>query len=94
MKYMRTELRETEKGLPRLIFSEIEDNGIELRKIEIYDDGMIGYAFDKIEVGKTALADQIIPTVEEINKDDDIIASYLEREEFEKIWNKYVSNIN
>lgn|GEM_PF-657104 len=93
MKYLKNELIALaleEKGLPKIIYSEIDSIGVELRKIEIFTNGTFGYAYNEIEVGTTALADQLIPEVEEINKDEGFLANYIERYEFEALWKKYV----
>lgn len=89
MRYMSVELVILEDDLPKMVYSEIDDSGTELRKIELYENGKVGYAFDETEVGNTFLADQVIPSVEEINKDSDFFATLITKEYFEKLWLKY-----
>ncbi|MHC2467099.1 DUF6881 domain-containing protein [Bradyrhizobium embrapense] len=51
---------------PVLIYSELDHEHWELRKVEIFPDGRIGYANDKVEVGDTGLGQMPLPSVEEI----------------------------
>lgn len=89
MRYMHIELTTAEERVPQIIYSEIDDVEYEVRKVEIYFDGSVGYASSENEVGKTLLADQVIPTLEEIDNDNEIIATQLSREDFEIIWASY-----
>lgn len=89
MRYICIEIKTYEERVPQTIYSEIDDLGYEVRKIEKYFDGTVGYASSEREVGKTLLADQMIPTIDEINMGIDVKASRLTGDEFEKLWFEY-----
>lgn len=89
MRYICIEFETYEDRVPQTIYSEIDDLGYEVRKIEIYFDGTVGYASYEREVGKTLLADQMIPTVDDINIEKDVRAIHLTNKEFESLWLKY-----
>lgn len=78
---------------PILIYSEINENGDECRKIEIYDDDSFGIASKDIEFGGTALSLEPVPDINTINKDLQFIPNVIPKEEFEYLWNEYIHNI-
>ncbi|WP_143306317.1 DUF6881 domain-containing protein [Chitinophaga vietnamensis] len=74
---------------PVLLYSEIDAQRFESRKIEIYPDGSFGIANSQFNFGGTCLSDHVMPMMEEINSDDQVIPEHISREEFEMIWNEY-----
>lgn len=76
--------------LPILIFSEIDDDRNETRKIEIYKDKSIGYAYEDVEYGPTGLSELPLLEIDEINEDDGLEAEEISSELFERAWTKYV----
>ncbi|MFF2089209.1 DUF6881 domain-containing protein [Paenibacillus sp. NPDC058174] len=91
MRYIYVEYKNYEERIPQTIFSEIDDLGYEVRKIEKYFDGTVSYAPDDRETGITLLADQVIPNVDEINAEEDVQARHLTKDEFEKLWFEYTN---
>lgn len=92
MKYLKTIWNHCHKEEPSIIYQEIDDSSFEIRKIEIMKDGqVIGYASEAGEFGASILADQQIPTIEEINQEDEFIAVEITKIEFENAWNSAVS---
>ncbi|GGG68032.1 DUF6881 domain-containing protein [Paenibacillus radicis (ex Gao et al. 2016)] len=89
MRYICWEIISYEERVPQTIYSEIDDFGYEVRKIEKYFDGTVGYASHDREEGKTLLADQMIPTVDELNMENGIRARHLTSDEFKKLWFEY-----
>ena len=75
---------------PVLIYSEIDEQRYEIRKIEIFRDGKISYASKEKQTGNTYLSELPLPTIEEIRKDPQFIPCIITEEEFNDIWEKIV----
>lgn len=92
MKYLKTIWNHNHQDEPSNIYQEIDDSSYEVRKIEIMKDGqVIGYASEAGEFGASILADQKIPTIEEISQEDEFIAAEITKTEFETAWGSAVS---
>ena len=72
---------------PILLYSEIDFSRKEVRKIEIFKDGTVGYADILLEINGSRLSEGKIPTIEEISIDSQFIPHKISREEFLKILN-------
>jgi hypothetical protein len=73
---------------PVVLWSEVGDDGFERRKVDEYRDGRTDYADEVDATGSTDLSDQAMPTVAEIDTDDEFSASAITREEFESVWRR------
>ncbi len=71
---------------PVLLYSELNDNRMEVRKIEVYSDGRIGYASPSQAVGSTRLGLEPIPELAEIACDPQFELEEITREDFEEVW--------
>ena len=77
---------------PIKIFSEIDKDRYETRKVEIFRDGTYGYAYLNIEFGKTGLGKIPFPeNLDEINSDTQFKAIEITKHEFEEVWKKFVN---
>lgn len=86
MKYIKCKWIHNFQDEPILLFSELDEDRYETRKIEIFRNNEIGYA-DAVEHSKsTDLGDLPDPPLEEINKSEEFEAVYISKEEFEQIW--------
>lgn len=94
--YIMVEHIHTYDDLPVRVYSELDEQRYEVRKIEIFRDGSIGYAFDDIEVGPTGLGELPIPSLEEIAQDpyEIFFPKEITKEEFEKVWSEIVMKGN
>ncbi len=75
---------------PRFIYSELDDERYETRKIEVYKDGrMVKVSVDHPECGSTGLAVLPIPSIEETNAiiEEKFHAEEISAVEFEDLWN-------
>lgn len=88
MEYLKVTWRHDFKDEPVLLYSELADDRSELRKIEIFPNGDIGYACDKKFKGTTQLSDTTIPLEGEIAEDPQFEPEIITRAEFEEIWLK------
>jgi hypothetical protein len=73
---------------PMLIYSELDDERWEVRKVEIFPDGRMGYADPEVEVGRTGLSELPLPSFEKIAADPASEPGVISKAEFEKIWAK------
>ena len=90
MLYLDVIWKHDDEDEPIRIFSEIDENGYEHRKVEVYRDGKIGYAFAEVEHQGTRLSPEAIPPLEEINRDSQFEAVVIEKADFEKHWAHFV----
>jgi uncharacterized protein DUF6881 len=67
--------RGADRGLEDLGWSEIGDDGFETRKVDEYRDGRLDYADENTRSGTTLLGDQPVPTLDEINADEEFTAA-------------------
>jgi len=69
-----------------MLYSEVDDEGWEVRKIEIFPDGRIGFASEGEVVGSTELGEKPLPSVEEISADPQFRATLVKKDDFEAVW--------
>jgi hypothetical protein len=72
--------------LPQWLYSELDEERMESRKIEIFLDGRWGYAGEDEEVGGTGLGKVATPPLDEINRDPQFEAVEITSDEFERLW--------
>jgi hypothetical protein len=71
---------------PVTLLSELDSDRWEMRKIEFYADGTVGYADPQTEVGGSFLGEVTVPEVAEMNSDPQFEAVEISLEEFERNW--------
>ena len=71
---------------PRLLYSELNDERWETRKVEQFPDGRFGFASAKCRSAKTKLGEEIIPLLSEIAADPQFEPVEITKEEFETVW--------
>lgn len=72
---------------PELLFSEIDEFRDEVRKVEVFKDGTMGYAgIEKRH--RSRLAECPMPTVEEIGEDEQFEPEIIDKAEFTDIWER------
>jgi hypothetical protein len=87
--YERLECIHNHEGEPRFIYSELDDERYETRKIDIFADGrMVKVGEDQPEQDSTGLAVLPIPGVEEVNaiRAEEFRAEEIGSAEFEDLW--------
>lgn len=80
------------KDEPMLIYSELDKERYETRKVEFYKNGKIGCASDRVE-HHTFLGLEPMPSIEEINEDEEFFVIPISVEEFEIIWREKAQKI-
>jgi hypothetical protein len=71
---------------PVELYSELDDAGYEVRKVEIYRDGRSGFAEGGSSSGTTRLGEGSLPRLEEIADQEEFSPSFIEKVEFEEVW--------
>lgn len=86
LKYTRVAWKHDHPEDPVMFYSELDEARWELRKIEVYRDGRVGYASDTEASPGSSLGEDAMPELEEIAKDSQFEPSEITREEFEAQW--------
>lgn len=74
-----------------VLYSELNDEFWELRKIEVYADGRADFADNKRQSGSTKLGIEPLPSLNEIAADPEFNPSKISAEEFEIMWERALS---
>lgn len=86
MHYLAVEWRHNDPHDPILIFSELDDDRWEVRKVERCRDGRATYAGPDGQTGDTYLDEIAFPSLDEIAADPEFIPREISPEEFEAAW--------
>ncbi len=82
MQYIQVQWNHNNIQYPILLFSEIDDvSRMELRKVELYRNGIIDFADSGRETGKTKLGIVPLPPLEEIACDSQFIPTQITQQE-------------
>ncbi|HVU09419.1 MAG TPA: hypothetical protein VHG89_12830 [Verrucomicrobiae bacterium] len=73
---------------PVWLYSEIDANRWEKRKVEIFVDGRFGYASAVESVGGTRLGEAPIPPLKEIARDSQFEPAEITKDQFEEVWQR------
>ncbi len=87
--YERLEWIHDHEDQPRFIYSELDDERYETRKIEVFEDGrIVKVSEDRPERGSTGLAVLPVPSVDEVNaiREEEFHAEEISSAEFEDLW--------
>ncbi len=85
MRYVAVEwLHDDEE--PILLYSELDQEGWEVRKVEVYRSGAAHYAEAGRRTGSTLLGEMPVPSLQEIAADPQFRPREITREEFEQVW--------
>lgn len=73
------------------IYSEVGDDGYEVRKVEVFRDGRLQYADERREAGGTALSEAPVGSVAEIAAQEGFRPHVISEQEFEEMWTRAVA---
>jgi len=86
MKYVKVRWIHTSSDQPVMLYSELNDENWELRKVEVYADGRADFADREEQSGSTKLGIEPLPPLEEIAADPEFEPVVISAEEFEAAW--------
>ena len=86
MKFIRVNWKHDLPSEPTCIYSEIDGDGWERRKVEMFRGGRMGYASELETAGGTGLSKEPLPSLDEIAADPQFEPMNISSEEFEQIW--------
>lgn len=92
MRYIDVHWKHESNAYPIRLVSEVGTDNFEIRKLEFFSDGTVGYATEMHNSKATELGIDIVPNIEEINLDPIFTGKVISKLEFDKLWNKYVVN--
>ena len=76
---------------PISLYSEIDEERWEVRKVDLFADGRLGYASARGTFGNTLLGDHPVPSVVELASNPEFEPAEISRTEFEVVWDKALS---
>ena len=88
MQYFRVEWTHSYPDEPIDIFFEVDDEGWETRKVEIFRDGAVGFADANHQKGTTGLAEVKMCPIEEIAAQPEFKPYVISNEMFEMVWSR------
>lgn len=88
MKYIRVGWKHRHPEDPVLLYSELDADGWELRKVDVFEDGRLQYAHEEEATGDTDLAELPIPSLAELADDPQFDPVEITRAEFERLWDQ------
>ena len=86
MKYIRVKWNHTNPDEPVWIFSEVEEDGKEVRKLECFKNGFCDFATPDANSGHTKLNTGLLPDLSILARDPEFIPVEITAKEFEDVW--------
>ena len=77
-------------GTSYRLVSELDDERFEVRKMEFFSDGKVGFAFAAGSLHGTQLGSIPVPSVDEINAAAEFTAKSLAISQFNLLWQRHV----
>lgn len=93
MEYIKVRWIHSFSDEPSIIFSELDSDRNEIRKIEKYKNGKVQIASQHIYSHFCQLSIYSIPFLDEINSDNQFEGCLISKEEFEKEWKAAILSI-
>lgn len=88
MHYIKVRWIHSHRDEPVLLYSELDDDRWEVRKVEMFADGHCSYASATESVGSTELGLEPIPSMASIARDPQFDPFEITKQEFEDVWAK------
>ena len=88
MQYIKVAWDHAHPDEPIALFSECDDDGREVRKVEVFRDGRLGYASRTDSAEGTRLGAEPMPSLEDIGRQPEFHPEETTREEFDRVWSE------
>ncbi|MDH5411951.1 MAG: hypothetical protein OEY16_11230 [Alphaproteobacteria bacterium] len=86
MIYLKVHWNHESEKLPIAFYCELDGDRMEVRKVELFADGSLGYANEKRSSGKTILGALPMPPMAELSASPNYTPAEITRDEFEDVW--------
>ena len=86
--YLQVKWTHSLSSEPVVMYSEIDQDGWELRKVEVYADGRMGFASSSESKAGSGLSKEPLPSIDEIAADPQFEPAEINQIDFERIWAK------
>ena len=86
MRYLKVRWLHEDPETPVLLFSELDEESWEVRKVEVFADGSADFADGNSETARTFLSLEPLPSIEEIARDQQFLPEIIGHAEFERAW--------
>lgn len=86
MRYIHVAWNHSNPEEPVDLYSELDDQRREVRKVEVFRGGNLGYASSTEASGSTRLGEVPIPPLTEIAEESEFRPEEISRAEFEHLW--------
>src|SRR5262245_18483180 len=73
---------------PVVLYSEVDEEGVERLKVERYRDVRLDLADEATETGSTFLSEGLMSSLDEINAQPEFEGRPITKEEFEAVWRR------
>lgn len=89
-RFIRVRWLHSSPDYPAELWSELNERREEIRKIEIWADGRVGYALENLEIGGTRLGKDAIPLLDEIAANPEFDPEAISDLVFQQCWDENV----
>ena len=86
MKYIKVKWIHSIQSEPVLLYSELDDQRMEVRKVEVFADGSMDFADRMRQKGNARLGKVPVPPLDEIAADSEFEPFEIEQSEFDSVW--------
>jgi len=88
MKYIKVFWHHSFPDEPVVLYSEIDEDRWERRKVYVFRDGRFGCASNTEETSSVWLSSEPLPTLAKIGSDPQFDPREIEKPEFEEVWSR------
>ena len=88
--YIYSKWKNPPKGSPIEFHSELDESRFEIRKVEVFQNGKLGYASKTESMPDTRLGITPVPSLAEIMSQPEFDAKTITKQQFETMWNKAI----
>ena len=89
MEYIDVAWRHTNPGDPVRLVSEVNESRDEVRKLEFWANGDVGFASSEKSSRDTILSVVPVPSLQEINADPQFVGVHIDAATFESLWSRH-----
>ncbi len=86
MEYISVIWKHNHRDEPVRLVSELDGERFEIRKLEFFLDGSVGFASKEGESASTRLGEVTVPPLSEINEDLEFEGVAITKNEFDELW--------